>query len=437
MYTGMRTRARRNSMTWWGFKIVQGMMLGCTPMLAGGLFLLLALVVSDYWCMAVPGVLAILVGIGVLVRYILAPLTCRWIVTVPENAYFLVEDFDGYTLEYLNSGRMLVPWRWSTRIGEYVTFKSVDVAEMIEHVLPTDGTVVAIDVTVKMAFNPVKADPGMFVTLRQMRTQDQFRGMIARDVREAVQRYLQQIHPLQQTGALRSVRTLESVVADKLRNRAAMGLTLAGTYPVSVAIRVPQRVTEAFRQIYNNNPGIPYDDNQILMDLYDLSVRTGIPYEEIYRLYLLQRRKTPPPPPRPSSGPRPSRGPSRPPDPYNQGGWWPSSGGPADWPTQPPDPDRQDPTIPGGQAPPAGPTQYRGPDQPPPADPTMYHGPGQVPPDNLRTQFHTPPPSAPPPSPDGATGHDDQPTLRQTPPDPLLRRRPRRRRPLQDDDQSE
>jgi ASC-1-like (ASCH) protein len=204
-YYRLRGRARQNSMSWWFFKFVQGVLLGGVLLVGGGMALVAGVVVGALQCGAAIGAGLLLAGLGVMLRYVLAPVSCRWMVTVPENAYYVVEDGDGYTLEYLDSGRRTVTWRWNARVRQYATFKAVKATATVEHVLPTDGTPITIEVRVQAAFNPARADPKAYATLRQMTKPEAFQAMLVGDVGEAVRRYLHLLHPAQQPGALRAV----------------------------------------------------------------------------------------------------------------------------------------------------------------------------------------------------------------------------------------
>ena len=225
-YRGLRRQARYSSMAWWGLKTVQGLLSGGGLVALGALLaILVGLGDGSTWLVRLGSGLVV-VGILVLLRYALAPVTCRWIVTVPENWYYVIEDSDGYTLEYLGPGRMIVPWRWHSSVREYVDFSSIAVNEVVEDVLDSQALPVDIEVSVVMAFNPVNADPNAYAALRKMAAPEQFQAMIARDVRDIVRKHLNTLAPVQgQSGLLHDVQSLEAVIAAQLEGRAALGLT--------------------------------------------------------------------------------------------------------------------------------------------------------------------------------------------------------------------
>ncbi len=234
-YSGLRQRARASSMSWWGYKAVQGLLLGGIPLALGAAIDILAALAGAGVTVTGLGAVIMLAGLAIILRYALAPLTCRWIVSVPENRYCVVEDADGYTLEYLEPGRLIVPWRWNARVRDYVDFNTVTIREVVLDALNVDPPV-DIEVTVIMAFNPVHADPELFARLRGMTTRSAFETMIARDVRDTVRKHLHQLSPRQQQTALRHPRLVEDALAAALERHAALGLTLASSRPIMVHV---------------------------------------------------------------------------------------------------------------------------------------------------------------------------------------------------------
>ncbi len=293
-YRGLRRQARYSSMAWWGLKIVQGLLWGGGLVAFGALLaILVALGDGSAWPSRLGSAL-IVVGIIVLLRYALAPVTCRWIVTVPENRYYVVEDGDGYTLEYLGPGRMIVPWRWHSHVREYVDFSSIAVNEVVEDVLDSHALPVDIEVSVVMSFDPVNADPNVYAALRKLVAPEQFQGLIARDVRDIVRKHLNTLAPVQgQSGLLHDVQSLEAVIAEQLAGRAALGLTPAPTRPVAVHVRAPQKVKEAYQSLWARSARVR-EEAQTLLDIKEVARELGLSYEEAFQLfYILQRGTTP------------------------------------------------------------------------------------------------------------------------------------------------
>jgi hypothetical protein len=158
-------------------------------------------------------------------------------VTVPENRYWVVEDRDGYTLEYLPPGRMIVPWRWSSRVRDYVDFNAVTITELIDDVLSVGVPRVDVEVSVVMAFNPVEADPEQYAHLRALDSREKLEAMLARDVHSIVRRYLNRLPLQQQQDVLRHPERLEDGIAEQLVHHEALGLFLASGRPVSAVVR--------------------------------------------------------------------------------------------------------------------------------------------------------------------------------------------------------
>ena len=236
-YGGLRQHARADSMAWWGYKLVQGLLFGGGPFAIGVLLVTLSALFGGVGCLSGVGVALVAAGLLVLLRYALAPATCRWIVTVPENRYWVVEDRDGYTLEYLPAGRMIVPWRWNSRVRDYVDFNTITIAEIVDDVLSVGVPRVDVEVSVVMTFNPVEADPERYAQLRAMESREKFEAMLARDVHSIVRRHLNRLPLEQQQNVLRHPELLEDAIAEQLERHAALGLLLASGRPVSAVVR--------------------------------------------------------------------------------------------------------------------------------------------------------------------------------------------------------
>jgi hypothetical protein len=236
-YGGLRKRARADSMSWWAMKVLQGLLIGGGPLAFGVLIIVAATLLNTSRWVAWVGMGFALAGLLFLLRYLLAPVTCRWIVTVPENRFCVVEDADGYTAEYLEPGRWIVTWRWNAKVRDYVDFNTVTTNTLIADVLGGNGPVLDMDVTVIMAFNPAEAEPQMGAQLRQVTAREQFETLIARDVRDIVRKHFRLLPPDQQRSALSNTRVFEEVIADELAHYHTMGLTLASSRPVMVYVR--------------------------------------------------------------------------------------------------------------------------------------------------------------------------------------------------------
>jgi hypothetical protein len=283
----LRARAGVDSMAWWRLKTRQGALMGGALALAG-VMVAIVLVVIGVGGTIPPGVGLGLIGLGALVclRYLAAPLTCRWIVTVPENRYWVVEDYDGYTIEYLEPGRLIVPWRRNTRCRPYVAFNTVAVTELVEDVLDSDALPVDIEVSIVMTYNPARADPGYFAMLRQMRSPEQFGAMLARDVRDIVRKHLSLLDPVAGQHMLHDIASLEGVIVGQLEARGALGLFLASDRPVTVHVRAPQQVKQAVQAQWAR----AREGSQTLLAIKELARELNLPYEQAFQLFYVMQR---------------------------------------------------------------------------------------------------------------------------------------------------
>jgi len=255
-YGGLRQRARADSMSWWAMKTLQGVVFGGGPF-ALGLALIVATAALDAgrgWAWL--GSVLLLIGLGIMLRYALAPATCQWVVVVPENRFCVVEDADGYTAEYLEPGRWIVTWRWGAKVHDYVDFNAITSTTVIADVLAGSGPVMDMDVTVLMAFNPADAEAQRAAQLRKMTMREDFETLIARDVRDIVRKHFRLLAPDQQQGVLRNTRALEEAIADQLGHLSALGLTLASSRPVMVYVRQSSAspYTPNYRQAWPPGP---------------------------------------------------------------------------------------------------------------------------------------------------------------------------------------
>ncbi len=181
-------------------KTLQGVLIGGGPF-ALGMMLIVATAMFDAgrgWAWL--GSVLLLIGLGIMLRYALAPATCQWVVIVPENRFCVVEDADGYTAEYLEPGRWFVTWRWGAKVRDYVDFNTITATAVIADVLAGSGPVVDMDVTVLMAFNPAEAEAARAAQLRKMTTREDFETLIARDVRDIMRKHFRLVAPDHQPG---------------------------------------------------------------------------------------------------------------------------------------------------------------------------------------------------------------------------------------------
>ncbi len=133
-YSGLRRRSRYSSTSWWRYKIIQGLLTGGGLILFGILLSLMGAVLNSGGIRGT-GLLFAVLGILILVAFLAAPTWGRWMVSIPENWIYAVEDADGYTVEYLGPGRWVVPFQAGKRVVEHVNFSTIQVDEVMEDIL--------------------------------------------------------------------------------------------------------------------------------------------------------------------------------------------------------------------------------------------------------------------------------------------------------------
>ncbi len=236
IYRGLDQRARADSMVWWSVKFVQGVMAGGGLILIGGLTVAATTLLGPSTCIFGIGVGLILIGLVILLYYAAAPITCRWIVAVPENHYWVIEDAHGLTLAFLPPGRRAIPWQRSVTVREYADFRWFKVTELIENVLIIGGHPVSLEIVVVINFNPADAHPDQYGPLREFTAREVFEDTFAREIQTIVRYQLSHLSLNQQQQLVRSPHQLETLIAQELATYEDMGLTLASSRPVSVYV---------------------------------------------------------------------------------------------------------------------------------------------------------------------------------------------------------
>jgi hypothetical protein len=252
-YFGLQRRARANSMSWWSYKLLQGALISVPLVLLGIVIALSAtLVGGSQWITGI-GILVVLSGLAVLLRYALAPLTCKWIVIVPESHYWVVEDGNGFTLRFLRTGHHEIAWNWNVRVKDYVNFTWVSIAILETNVLPPDGPV-DVEVGVMMRFEPQRAALEQYADLRDMNRRETVERLLARATRAAARDTLQRRPPHERAKLLGQKSRLEEIILQRLAPLTSWGLFPAAGRPVSVFVDgLPQ-------DAYDDNPyADPYE----------------------------------------------------------------------------------------------------------------------------------------------------------------------------------
>jgi len=233
-YRGLDQRARAASMVWWGVKFIQGLVVGGGLFVIGVLAVTAAALFGHPTCVSGIGVGLMLIGLVTLLYYAAAPITCRWIVAVPENHYWVVEDANGLTISFLPPGRRAIPWQRSITAQDYADFRWFKATEVIKNVLPVGDRPVSLEIVAVINFNPADAHPDQYGQLREFSAREQFEDTIAREIQTIVRYQLSHLSLSQQQQLVRSPHQLEALIAQELATYEDMGLTLASSRPVSV-----------------------------------------------------------------------------------------------------------------------------------------------------------------------------------------------------------
>lgn len=293
----LRERAAANSLMWWALLVVEGLVIGLGLALLGLL-----------WLLAVGsaprvGIALIVAGVIVFLRYLAAPVSARWIVNVPPGWYYVVEDNDT-TFEYLEPGRMIVPWRWNTRVVPYVNFNTLRLAVRVENVLDSDDLPVDLDIALSLLFNPTYADESLYETLRRFTHEEQFEALIADSVRDVVYEHLSRLRLIGGDPVPLDVKTLEAVIVDELAPYEAYGIVPAAERPVTVTVIAPPAVREAYQAIWTQ-PVQGRSQSEILREIEHVADDLDVPFDEALQLFFLLQRGLPPPratqPPQPAA----------------------------------------------------------------------------------------------------------------------------------------
>lgn len=295
----LRHRANYNSADWHRWKMVQGLLFG--GMLAAPGLLLIGIAGlqsgSDAACLFAPGVLAILAGVTILFYYLLAPFAQKWIITVPTNQFWAVEDLKGrQTLAFLAPGGVEIKRKFDTRIVPYVGFNSLTVCEVIPNILGMPDMRVDIEVTAVIQFNPTEADPEEFNTLRAMTNAHQFEYVLRREIFKTVQLHMGRYDLMRSRSLQDTVQSLESAVVEHLSNLHPLGLQPASARPVSITISAPGAVRQHFRQLWERGARNT-QESEIIRDIRDMMDVFNLSYEDAARQYYLLKHGVEMPPP--------------------------------------------------------------------------------------------------------------------------------------------
>lgn len=292
-FGALRERAAANSLMWWALLVVEGLVIGLGLGLLGLVWLLVVGVAADLEWLSRVGIALIIGGVIVFLRYLAAPISARWIVNVPPGWYYAVEDSDT-TFEYLEPGRMIVPWRWNARVVPYVDFNTLQLSVRVENVLDSDDLPVDLDIALSLLFNPTYADESLYETLRSFTHEDQFEALIADSVRDIVYEHLSRLRLIGGDPVPLDVKSLETVIVEELAPYEAYGLVPAAERPVMVTVIAPPAVRDAYQAIWTR-PVQERSQSEILREIEHVADDLDVPFDEALQLFFLLQRGMPPP----------------------------------------------------------------------------------------------------------------------------------------------
>lgn len=289
----LRERAAANSIMWWALLVVEGLVIGLGLVLLGVIWLLVVGVAADLEWLSRLGIALIVAGMIVFLRYLAAPITARWIVNVPLGWYYVVED-GNTTYEYLEPGRMIVPWRWNARVHPYVDFNTLHLTVRVENVMDSADLPIDLDIALALSFNPTYADESVYETLRGFTHEDQFEALIADTVRDTVYEHLSRLRLIAGDPVPLDVKSLETVIVEGLAEFEAYGIVPAAERPVTVTVIAPPAVREAYQAIWTQSAQ-GRSETEILRQIEHVASDLDVPFDEALQLYFLLKRGMPPP----------------------------------------------------------------------------------------------------------------------------------------------
>ncbi|MBI5960728.1 MAG: hypothetical protein HY866_18460 [Chloroflexi bacterium] len=236
-YRGMGQRARADSMVWWLYKFIQGIMFGGSLLVMGVLIVIFSTVMGHIFCLDGGGIAAIIGGIVLLIYFAAAPFTHKWIVFVPENHYWVVEDHAGHTLEFLGPGRMHVAWQRGCKVRDYVNFRWLNLKIRLDSALQVGATKIGLEVDLMMEFDPVSADPAEYARLRSLDSLQKFEALLTHDVQRILRYHLNRMPTPQQQHMAHNANLIEDLLSREMEPLDTLGLMLASSRPVSVYVQ--------------------------------------------------------------------------------------------------------------------------------------------------------------------------------------------------------
>ncbi len=187
--------------------------------------------------MVLPGLIAVFFGI--LAAF--SPVMPIWPVNVPDNQVWMILDNNDHLVRYVAAGvHMIRP------LQGYAPYKEAGVMVISiddDSFVSSDAFPYRVRANVACMFTPLKADPGMWVTLRDM-TKDLLTSILKTDIeyiiRFAVAQYVREGIQLAQV-----LNTISHQIEAAVKSRANFGVTLVPTNPIHIILDPPEMVVDA------------------------------------------------------------------------------------------------------------------------------------------------------------------------------------------------
>lgn len=168
--------------------------------------------------------------------YAAAPITLSWEVVVPDESYYVIENQHGEVFGFLGYGVNRMGWHRNALVRKYVDFNTVSIYEHFEGIRWADGVEGYIEIKLTMDFNPVQADPTMYMAMRRMTQQTTFEELIRRDLHDFVRHQSKLLAWDELVFLVCGSKTIQGAIVDGLEPLAAIGLTPSENHPIRVLV---------------------------------------------------------------------------------------------------------------------------------------------------------------------------------------------------------
>jgi hypothetical protein len=187
--------------------------------------------------LVLPTLIAIFFGI----LAVFSPVTPIWPVNVPDNQVWMILDNNDHLVRYVPAGvHMIRP------LQGYAPYREAGVLAINiddDSFVSSDAFPYRVRANIVCTYSPLKADPGMWVMLRDMK-KDVLKGILQTDteyiIRHAVSRYVREGINLAKT-----LNTIAMDIKEAFKARANFGVVLTPQNPINIILDPPEMVVDA------------------------------------------------------------------------------------------------------------------------------------------------------------------------------------------------